>query len=65
MFREYGIGGSVACLLFRKVFKELVKLSRYSNLAPDKLGIVAFLGLLWDVKENSSTEKLHVSYLKK
>lgn len=50
--------------LFRKVFKELVKLSKYSNLAGDRLGIFAFLVLLLDVRENSSTEKATYKLLK-
>jgi hypothetical protein len=43
--------------LFRNVFKEFVNLSKYSNLAPDRLGIFAFLVVLLDVRENSSREK--------
>jgi hypothetical protein len=42
---------------FRKAFKALVNLSKYSNLASDRLGIFAFLILLLDVKEYSSKEK--------
>jgi hypothetical protein len=50
--------------LFRKVFKELVKLSKYSNLAVDRLEIFVSVFILLDVRENSSTEKATYKLLK-
>jgi hypothetical protein len=41
-----------------------VKLSKYSNLAADRLGIFAFLVLLSDAREKSNTEKATCKLLK-
>jgi hypothetical protein len=41
-----------------------VTLSKYSNLAADRLGIFAFLVLLLDAREKSNTEKATCKLLK-